>query len=214
MAGNRKRGRSASSDDDSSSGDGSSSMTSADVEAGMVLALRAGEAELGWAKAPQDPWWPCIAARSSMEPLGLFDDIDPADLCLPLEPDGALPRGQVVAYFLGEETCCLVDNGLFDAGVYAKRPNPRKKEESAEYAAGVEQATRLQGRLDALEEGAEMGRLRAAVQAGKATVVEAGVVDMDNGGGDSAGSAAPPPPQLLRASWPAVSFGHDWEVRL
>ena len=121
MAGKRKReAAGAAGGDDENGGDAPRQLTPAEVEAGMVLALASGDAVLGWAKTPQDPWWPCLAARA-IAPLELSDEIDPTDLELPLEPNGDAPRGKVLAYFLGEETCCVVDNGFFDRGARAKR---------------------------------------------------------------------------------------------
>ncbi len=184
-----------------------------DTEAGMVLALRSGAAVLGWAKAPQDPWWPCIAARS-LAPLGLFDDdIDPSDLELSLDPSGAAPNGKWLAWFLGEETCGLVDASFFDLGVYARRPHSKNMQERPEYAKGVRLAERLQARVDALEEGQEMAALRAAVAAGRAAVIEARAEEEKNEGGDAvgAGPVQGVPLQLLHRSWPAVAF-EDWEV--
>jgi hypothetical protein len=207
MAGKRKRAAA-----------GAMTPTAADMEAGMVLALHGGDALLGWAKAPQDPWWPCIATRS-LAPLGLFDEIDPVDLQLPLDLEtGAVPKGKVCAFFLGEESCCLVDNGFFDAGVRAKKPHQKPMEERPEYAEGVRLADRLQARLDVLEEGRELYALRLAVQAGKGLVVEAvaatapaaaAVKEEEEEGGHATAAV---PPQLLRPSWPAVAFT-DWEVR-
>lgn len=220
MTGKRKRGAAAIADH-GPTGTAARHLGPAEVEAGMVLALASGDAVLGWAKTPQDPWWPCLAARA-IAPLELFDDIDPTDLELPLEPNGDAPRGKVLAYFLGEETCCVVDNGFFDRGAWAKKPVAKHMEEREEYAAGTRLAERLQARMDALEEGAEARALAAAVRAGKATVVEAvpaaapaalvaGSQQRDRGG--KAAGAGEGPPQLLRSSWPAVEFA-DWEVRL
>ena len=135
----------------------------AEAETAMVVALING-GRLGWGKPRDEPWWPCIAARS----YGLlhhFTSTDPSSRVAP-------PRtGQVLAYFLGEDTYDILDEAWFEVGFPLRRPQKTQLAARPEYAEGVGMGERLQARLDALDE-KEEHKLRVALSKGAGRMVQ------------------------------------------
>jgi D-3-phosphoglycerate dehydrogenase len=122
----------------------------------MLLALRTG-GHLGWGKPRDEPWWPCIAARSYTV-LHHFTSTQ--------EPLVPLGRGRVLAYFLGEDTYDLLDEGWFEMGYTLKKPTKVQIAARPEYAEGAVVGDRLQARMEALDE-EEGEKLRGLLSRGE-----------------------------------------------
>ncbi|EWM30565.1 hypothetical protein Naga_100033g17 [Nannochloropsis gaditana] len=136
-------------------------LTPSQTQTAMLLALRAG-GSLGWGKPNDEPFWPCIAARS-YSVLHLFTSTQ-----APRQPLG---KGQLLAYFLGEDTYDILDEAWFEVGYVLRKPSKVQLAARPEYAAGVALGEGLQARLDSLDD-EEAEKLRGLLRRKEGRVVQ------------------------------------------